>query len=211
MAKGFSFVLVTVVMIMMMVFGMLSLSSTKADLRLSRKAVSAQQVYYGMDTDGERLYSDCSGAAAAAWSLSETFAGGNPSLRALPADFYSCLIPLAGKPDASESPLFLRGVFFYELGKQLAGPAKTDGFSYRIDTDALSRAVRTGDADIPVAYVTASVPSRLSPDNSLQITLVCRFGSGETAPSFRKTRWEASVSAPAASDGGQTVHVWGGK
>lgn len=211
MAKGFSFVLVTVVMIMMMVFGMLSLSSTKADLRLSEKAASAQQVYYGMDTDGERLYSDCNGAASAAWLQAEMFAGDSQTTRTLPGDFYSFLIPLAGRTDAAESSLFQRGVFFYELDKQLAATAKNDGFSYRIDADALSRAVRSGDADIPVAYVAATIPGKLSPDNSLRIALVCDFGSGGSAPSFRKTQWESSVSAPAVSDSGQTVHVWGGQ
>lgn len=210
MAKGFSFVLVTVVMIMMMVFGMLSLSSTKADLRLSEKAASAQQTYYGMDADGERLYSDCNGAASAAWSQAKTFAGGT-SARTLPDDLYSCLIPLAGRTDSAQSSLFLRGVFFYELDRQLAGTAKSDGFSYRIDADALSRAVRSGESDIPVAYVTATVTSKLSPNNSLRIALVCDFGSGSSVPSFRKTQWESSVSAPTVSDSGQTVHVWGGQ
>ena len=54
-------------MVVMLVFGLLSVSGSGADLRLAQKASESQKIYYGLDSDGENLMAFCSGAAASAW------------------------------------------------------------------------------------------------------------------------------------------------
>ncbi|MDR3645411.1 MAG: hypothetical protein P4M02_10100 [Clostridia bacterium] len=213
-AKGFSFVLVTVVMVMMMVFGLLSLTSAGADMRLSQKASITQQVYYELDAKGEQLYAACAGAAGQAALSADAFMDGKLYNGALPDDFYTCLLPLVSKvksaPNGDGYAPLKRGVFFYYLEKQLDNVKGDYNLSYKVDTDALSAAISTQNPAAPVAYVYSTIDSRLAENNSLGITLICDYGGTAAAPAFKTAAWKTAVSGLEISSSSK-VNVWNGK
>jgi hypothetical protein len=212
-AKGFSFVLVTVVMVMMLVFGLLSLSSSGADLRLSRKAAAAQQIYYGLDSSGEQLSAACNGAAAAAEGYAAAFISDKQYLKPLPSDFYNALLPLVNEvkssPGGSSSALLERGVFFYDLEKQLGGIKGNYGLSFKVDQKALAGALAGKGAGAHIAYVYSTIRSSINPADSLNITLVCDFGGLSATPAFSAAQWESAVSGLEVGSG-QKINVWDG-
>ena len=214
MAKGFSFVLVTVVMVMMLVFGLLSFSSAAADLRLSQKAAVAQQVYYALDSEGEQLYASCEGAAASSSAYADAYISGKQYMQVQPEDFYPSLTPLVASvklsPGGNDSALLKRGIFFYDLEKQLEQIKGSYNLSYKLDQSALGAALGGHGGDEPVAFVYATITSKSSPGNTLSITLVCDFGDLQTAPSFRVTEWESAVSGLTINTS-QKINVWDGK
>lgn len=213
MAKGFSFVLVTVVMIMMLVFGMLSLSSASADKRLSEKAVSAQETYYGLDSRGEELLAACGNAAANAQAAAESFMSQKRYAQTLPEDFFACLQPLASSPGAAGSDSYRkleRGVMFYELEKQLSSVAGDFTISYQVDQSALKSALSADDGSSAViATIYASIVSTESPNYSLNVSLACRFGTLDNMPSFETTQWQSNVSGLELSSS-SSVHLFTG-
>ncbi|MDR3645516.1 MAG: hypothetical protein P4M02_10625 [Clostridia bacterium] len=211
MAKGFSFVLVTVVMVMMLVFGLLSLSSAGADLRLSQKATTAQQVYYELDTQGEQLTAACGGASAGAWSDAGCFISQRRYEQALPADFYECLRPLAAKAKVASSAEALAklksGVFYYFLEKQLKAMTFDAGFTCLVNQELLQNALG-GHGSGHLATVNSTVKSSLDPKTTLSITLACDF-TGSGVPAFEATRWQTSVSGLEISSD-SSIKVWNG-
>jgi len=213
-AKGFSFVLVTVVMVMMMVFGLLSLTSAGADMRLSKKAAATQQVYYELDSKGERLYASCADVAASAAGSANTFMGDKLYNGSLPDDFYTCLLPLVSEvknaPNGDGYALLKRGVFFYYLEKQLNNVKGDYNLSYKVDTDALGNAISSRNAGAHVAYVYSTINSELSSNNSLTITLVCDYGDAAGRPAFKAAAWKTAVSGLEISSSSK-INVWNGK
>lgn len=78
--RGFSLILVTVVMIVMLVFGLLSVSSAGADYRLSTRASESQKIYYDLDASGEDTMAFCSDACEKAWAASLKDTNSQPDL-----------------------------------------------------------------------------------------------------------------------------------
>lgn len=207
-AKGFSFVLVSVVMVMMTVFGLLSLTSARADLRLSQKAAAAQQVYYEMDSRAERLYAACRNASAAAGRESAAFVTDGLYRRTLPDDFYPCLRPLAQSAAGGaegEKARLQRGVYFYELEKQLRG---VPSISVSVDQSALGAALAGTGTQGAVVTVRYTVRSARAANNSLSVVLVCPYG-GASVPEFTVTKWASAVSGLTVG-GSSHVNVWSG-
>ena len=200
-------------MVMMMVFGLLSLSSAKADLRLSQKAVTAQKVYYELDGKGERLNAACAAAAASAQKKAGVFMSEKLYSDTLPDDFFSCLTPLIGRVQSGDNSAYetlSRGVFFYYLQQQLESIRGDYNLSYKVDTGALQDAIVSGNADARVACVYSVIHSTQAENNSLNITLVCAYGTALSSPSFRAEAWETNVSGLEIS-GSSHINVWAGE
>lgn len=214
-AKGFSFVLVTVVMVMMVVFGLLSLSSSSADLRLAQKAASTQQIYYQLDSSGQLLAAACGGAAAQSSVYASSFMANRQYTGTLPADFYKCLLPLVtevnANPGSSANLLLQRGVFFYELEKQLDNLEGNYHFTCSVDQNALSEALRgQSGGSTQVAYIYSTITSSISSNYSIKIILVCDFGDLSSTPVFMPKQWESAVSIPEINSNPK-INVWNGK
>lgn len=109
MAKGFSFVLVSVVMVMMTVFGMLSLSGAQADYRLSQRSAAAQTAYYGMDSAETKLLAGCEAACSAAGKDAQAAGGAAASEEAYFASLNKRLSALDAKAYGLDSITLTRG------------------------------------------------------------------------------------------------------
>lgn len=207
MTKGFSFVLVSVVMVVMMVFGLLSYASSAADMRLSQKSAQTQTIYYELDGKAEHLKAACEAAAQKAQSKAQAYMDEKGYL-SQPA-LYACLQPLAAGAAGEDGKKLLTGVYFYYLAKELDVADKTDGLTCKIDEKALAAAL-SGRTDGTVATVQAEVRSEANPRYSLKIRLIAPFEkSGESA--FQTARWAFTVSGNEITDtNGDSVNLWQG-
>ena len=206
--------LVSVVMVMMMVFGMLSLSSASADLRLSQKAAAAQTTYYAVDTSATKLAGGCSQASKSAWTEAQTFVKDKKYLTSQPKTMLagvSALIDAAkANPGANDAEL-TRGVYFCMLAEKLDA-IKSDAsigmnsVTYKIDDAALAAGIQNGGTAV-VVTVTASVTGGEKKNNNLDVTLTCA-GPTDSAPAFKATTWKASVSG-LEIDENQKIKVFG--
>jgi hypothetical protein len=113
-------------------------------------------------------------------------------------------------PGGADSALLKRGIFFYDLEKQLEKIKGGYNLSYKIDQTALAAALGGHGGDGQVAFIYSTITSKSSPSNTLSITLVCDFGDLQTAPSFRVTEWESAVSGLTINTS-QKINVWNGK
>ena len=215
MAKGFSFVLVTVVMIVMMVFGLLSLSTAGADFRLSQKNAQAQTIYYGLDNSGERLRAESEAAIDFAAAQADDFMVQKKYYNVLPVNFFSCLLPLVNQvkaaPDTSGAAYaqLKRGVFFFYLESRLAS-IKGYGVSYKVDTAALA-AVTSGTnvRETEIASVYSTITSSINNRYTLNIFLQCPYGENVT-PDFKIKKWAEAVSGNDIVEGSNN-NLWSGK
>lgn len=215
MSKGFSFVLVCIVMVVMLVFGLISDSVSGADLRMSQKAVQNQQIYYGLDSSGEHILFDCATAVSSAQSSAQLFISEQQYNTALPKDFYSFLLPLVNeyKKNSSEAEKtqLQNGVFFYYLSEQLAQLKNSDGITYNVDLAALN-ALLAGNGKQNAAIVTLqkTINSSIDPKYSLNISLQCNFPAQTAVPVFKVMEWTSFVNGINISDD-QKVNVWNGQ
>lgn len=204
MTKGFSFVLVTAVMVVMLVFGLLSLSGAGADLRQAKKAAETQEAYYGLDARGEQFLADCSGAAAEAWDDAGAFV-----LRrnvSVPEDLYPALEAALRSAGTNKTAL-RRGMFIYYLQKRIVLSKAAAGCTCQVDQAALRKVLAGGTDNSPV-QVALTLKSSLNPRDSLQVTLGCRFTTAR-APQMTILRWQAAVSGLDATS--SHLGVWDGK
>lgn len=205
MAKGFSFILAAVVMVMMLVFGMLSLSSAAAGLRQARKAADEQSAYYELDTRGERLRALCDSAAAGAWSDAGDFTAHRASGSALPADLDAALRQEV--LSARDTAALRRGMFLYYFVRRLRAEHFDTAYTCAVDAAQLGR-LAAGQAGLSPVTVDAALTGTLNPHDTLHVTLVCRFGS-DGVPSVAANRWQAAVSGLEITSS-RTVRLWNG-
>lgn len=209
MTKGFSFVLVSVVMVVMMVFGLLSYTSSAADMRLSQKSAQTQTIYYEVDGKAEHLKAACEAAAQKAQSRAQAYMDGKGYLTP-PQDIYACLQPLSAAGAAGEdAKKLLTGMYFYYLAKELDVADKTDGLTCTIDQKALAAAL-SGQTNGTVATVQAEVRSKTNQRYFLKIRLTAPFEkSGESA--FQTAGWVFTVDGNEITDtNGDSVTLWQG-
>jgi hypothetical protein len=214
-SKGFSFVLVCIVMVVMLVFGLISDSVSGADLRLSQKSVQTQQIYYDMDSTGERLLFSCATAVSAANNSAKLFISEQKYNSALPKDFYSFLVPLAEqykKDDSSATESLLqKGVFFYYLDSQLALLKSSDGITYKMDQAALQAFLSGNDkGNAVIVTVQKTISSSIDSKYVLNISLSCTYPVNDRAPTFTVVKWSDFVNGASINDN-QKVNVWDGK
>ena len=215
MAKGFSFVLVTVVMIVMMVFGLLSLSTAGADFRLSQKNAQAQTIYYGLDSSGERLYAESEAAIDFAAVQADDFMVQKKYYNVLPVNFFSCLLPLVNQvketPDTTGAAYaqLKRGVFFFYLESKLAS-IKGYGVSYKVDTAALATVIGgTNVKETVIASLYSTITSSINSRYTLNIFLQCPYGEN-TTPDFKVQKWAEAVNGNNIVEGSNN-NLWSGK
>lgn len=206
-AKGFSFLLATVVMVMMLVFGLLSLSSAGAGLRLAQKAADTQKAYYELDTRGENLLAACGDAAADAWNDAGAFAAKASAGAALPSDFDPSLkkAALSAFPN---KPALRRGIFYYFLDKRLRSLKTGEKLSCAVDRQALAK-VFLGNTGVSAETAASALTGRLNPRETLQVAFSFRFGP-DGVPRAAPVRWQAAVSGLEVSSA-QGISVWNGK
>lgn len=201
MAKGFSFVLVTVVMIVMLVFGLLSLSSSAANMRLANKSANAQTTYYDVDAKGEKLVEQCAQAAKKAKQTAADFIANKGYAAKLPDDLYAGLKALCAKAqtDSDARQTLEKGMFFYYLNDEL----KKAGLTATLNQSALEKSL-TGDG--VVLTVDSTLKSELDPRCSLHVVLTY---SAAGIPDSKRATWVYTVQTPEA-DGNDHLNVWQG-
>lgn len=214
MPKGFAFVLVTVVMVAMLAFGLLSLSGASADLRLARKAAQSQQKFYALDGDGERLAAACGDAAARAEQAAEAFVAGGNAGGPLPTDLPAPARELAQAFAAgreSDPASLRRAMFFYYLDRNLKAMPGAGSCGWTIDQEAI-RQVAAGKIprNTPIVRLTAQVSDSSVPGRTLAVGLMWPFGSAEGYPAFQRTQWSLRVAAETI-DPDPVLPVWSGK
>ncbi len=213
MPKGFSFVLVAVVMAAMMAFGLLSLSGAAADLRLARKAAGSQQDYYTLDRAGEKLAASCADAAARAGREADTLAARQDFARALPGDLSAAERSLTADYAAGRTADTIparRALFFYYLEQNLKA-LPTGSCSWTLDANALTQAA-SGELPVGTAVLrlTADVRDSSVAGRSLRVELSCPYGGADEYPAFKKSRWQLEVTAETI-DPDPVLPVWNGK
>lgn len=212
--KGFSFVLVTVVMSVMLAFGLLALSGAVADLRLAQKAARSQQDYYTLDRAAEQLTARCGDAAARAGQAADAFVAAGAYAQPLPADLPTPARELAQAAAAgsSGSSLPLRhALFFYFLGQNLKS-LPTGSCSWTMDEEAIRQAAAgKAPASTPVLQLTAAVNDAAVPGRTMALTLAWSYGGPDGGyPAFPKAK-RTLKTATQTIDPDPILPVWDGK
>lgn len=215
MSKGFSFVLVCIVMVVMLVFGLISASVSGAGLRLSRKSVQAQQIYYDLDSRGEHILFACATAVTTANNSAQLFMSQQKYNSELPKDIYSFLEPLVKKCQKDGSittrSLLQKGIFFYYLDSELALLKNINGITYKIDHIALQAALADdGKKDATIVTVEKTINSSIDSKYVLNISLNCNYPKSEVMPTFKVLQWSALVNGNNINED-QKANVWNGK
>jgi len=195
MAKGFSFILVSVVMTVMMIFGMLTLSGANAGLRLSQKAADTQRTYYRLDSRAETSLSECENAAGKAGGKADAFMSGG-GYRQPPPDFYASRSSLAAAVSASPDPtgsnykLLRRAAFIYYLEKELAS---VNGVKISLP-DSVINSLASGSNPAGELLTVSSSFGEDGANITLNVTLACLSQSLDTTPRFSVKEWKAGVA-----------------